>query len=648
MMINALRMYGYPQGLIDLTENIYTDSTFQVETKFGLTESIERHRGIIQGCPYSVIAFEQGIDIWLRWLYDNNIQPSIPNKVQGYVDDIVNVTTDEASMVAMASKTEVFLEYSGMKVKHRKCAILHGQRSGNNWYRRDTTDSINITLQGKVVPKIGKAGTYQYLGHDISLDGKAAQSQATDVFNTLSQILNQINDSVLPVVSKLEAINTMVMSKLNFYLSNITLSITKLDTFEDQIVSHVRSWFGLNKSSNRDFMFISKNNGGLGIINPATTYIAKKISFLLSVLNSDDPQTRHCARFSLDLHMNKRKVDKDNSPDSSFAGYGTDGNGRLVKQCAVNWPKSVWIELNELCMREDLTLDCMRDDFVIIVKDDNEVSLALRDPTAIFNHIKNQHMTKRIARFKTKVSQGRILNTSGIDYQISNHYLSKTELSDNLVKFILKCRLQLLECNSLLNLYYPQAYQNACPLCNNQSDTVSHILNGCMDFRNMHIRRHDRIVNHIHQEITRHQPNLTVYNNCIVTANMFSSESHGLYQNIQHNKPDLLIIDDHNKKVYVVEVSVPFDDFMDRCYQTKFDYYQPLSELITVDTDYTCKVVVLIVGSTGCVHKKVVTGLKMLGFRTFRGKAVAKYISISAAIGSNIIWQMRVRAVKAN
>ena len=84
-------------------------------------------------------------------------------------------------------------------------------------------------------------------------------------------------------------------------------------------------------------MFIPRKFGGLGVINPTTTYIAKTISFLLSTLNSDDPQTRHSARSSLELHRKKRRVDKNNT-DSSFAGYCTNENGRLVKQCAVNWP----------------------------------------------------------------------------------------------------------------------------------------------------------------------------------------------------------------------------------------------------------------------------------------------------------------------
>ena len=295
------------------------------------------------------------------------MQPSIPNKVQGYVDDIVLATTDEASMVEMGFQTEHFLDHSGMKINHRKCAILHGQRSGNNWYRRDGTTNIHIEIQGDEIPKLGKSGTYQYLGHDISLDGKSNQSQVTDIFTSLSQILNKIDSSALPIVAKLEAINSyiMVMSKLNFYLSNVTMSLSQLTVLEDEIVKFIRSWFGLNNSINRDIMFLPRKFGGLGVINPTTTYIAKKISFLLSTLNSDDPQTRHSARSSLELHMKKRRVDKNNI-DSSFAGYCTDEGGRLVKQCAVNWPKSVWIELNELCMREGLRLEMSGDEFVYI------------------------------------------------------------------------------------------------------------------------------------------------------------------------------------------------------------------------------------------------------------------------------------------
>ena len=220
-----------------------------------------------------------------------------------------------------------------------------------------------------------------------------------------------------------------------------------------------------------------------------------------------------------------------------------------------------------------------------------------------------------------------------------------TSITDKLVKFIYKCRMQLLECNSLLHRYYPRVYPKSCPLCRNPSDTVSHVLNGCMDFHDMYIKRHDRIVNHIHNQLTAFiTEDHTVYNNRIITAEMFNSESQELYSSLTHRKPDLIVMDHRGRNVFIVEISTPFDAFVNQCYQTKFDYYRPLCDLINVDTEYTCKIVVIIIGATGCVHNKVITGLKMLGICTRKSKAIAKYLSLSCAIGSKIIWQMRVRA----
>ena len=128
----------------------------------------------------------------------------------------------------------------------------------------------------------------------------------------------------------------MVMSKFNFYLCNLSIPIASLKRLEDNIVKHVRNWLSLNKSSNRDIMFIPKRRGGLGILDPIATYIAKKISFLLSVLNSDDPQTRYSARSSLKLHMRKRRaVELENGDNLTFAGFEVNEHGRVIKESKV-------------------------------------------------------------------------------------------------------------------------------------------------------------------------------------------------------------------------------------------------------------------------------------------------------------------------
>ena len=80
-MISAMRSAGYPDFLIDLTRDIYTDSSFLVKTNGSVTRPISRHRGVIQGCPWSVICVDMLMTLaclhcqrpnWKQWLRKRN------------------------------------------------------------------------------------------------------------------------------------------------------------------------------------------------------------------------------------------------------------------------------------------------------------------------------------------------------------------------------------------------------------------------------------------------------------------------------------------------------------------------------------------------------------------------------------------------
>ena len=57
-----------------------------------------------------------------------------------------------------------------------------------------------------------------------------------------------------------------------------------LNKLEEQMVSCVRSWFFLNISSIRSFMFSPHSQGGLGLPKQQTIYYAERLSFFLSIL----------------------------------------------------------------------------------------------------------------------------------------------------------------------------------------------------------------------------------------------------------------------------------------------------------------------------------------------------------------------------
>ena len=82
-----------------------------------------------------------------------------------------------------------------------------------------------------------------------------------------------------------------------------------------------------------------------------------------------------------------------------------------------------------------------------------------------------------------------------------------------------------------------------------------------------------------------------------------------------------------------VEFSVPFDRFIDLCYQHKFNKYIELCNKCN-ELGYHTRIIVLIIGPLGLVHNKFVNGLEVIGFTTSKAKAIAKYVSVSAQIGS--------------
>ena len=620
---------------------MYSGSQFRVKTAHGLTKPIYRQKGIVQGCPWSVIVFEQGIDKWLRWADSEYTRLQNPCPVQGYVDDVSLVAKSEKELVAMAKKTERFMDVACMQVKHRKCAILHGQRSGNYWYKNARTHLAQVVLQNEALPMYKRGDSYKYLGYEITIDNTS--DQVDSLLSQYTDTLQKIDNSVLPTSAKIEAINVMCTSKISFYFPNLLFSEKDLMSIENSIVSLVRQWLGLNSSSTRSFFFTPRVQGGLGIINPRVMYYAKHMSFALATLNSDDISVRNTARESLNLHMTKRKAVSVNQDDEteSFAGFVIE-DGKILKKSKVNWPKSRWYHLFEMCKREHVNLLISHDLYVFPLTANEETSFQLSNAKAFYDCFKQKKLKEFERDFKSKISQGRVTRqTSGYtDTKLSSTCLTNHSLSDSLRSFVCRGRLQLLPCETLLSLYYPGSYTKSCKICNHPFDNVSHILNGCTKFRMMYQKRHNRIVDLIFGKIKGANNGKEVLKDTVLKPDLFDSAA-DTFRN-KHTRPDIVVIDREQKTVMITEIAIPFDPHLQECFGSKFEKYFPLSLEINEFGFYT-EITVLLIGSLGSVHNKFTSGLRKNNVNRAEAKYLAKYCSVSAAIGSFAVWKQRCK-----
>lgn len=164
------------------------------------------------------------------------------------------------------------------------------------------------------------------------------------------------------------------------------------------------------------------------------------------------------------------------------------------------------------------------------------------------------------------------------------------------------------------------------------------MLNGCTRYQALYQARHNRVVDVVTSYIPTHDQSVQVLKDTCLSPRVFGADL-GSFATAAR-RPDITVIDHTVRQVFIVEVAVPFDAFVNRCYTAKFDKYMPLCMEISA-FGYACRTVVLVVGSLGGIHNRVVTGLKILGMNASTAKWLAGYLSVGAIIGSHRVWQKR-------
>lgn len=156
--------------------------------------------------------------------------------------------------------------------------------------------------------------------------------------------------------------------------------------------------------------------------------------------------------------------------------------------------------------------------------------------------------------------------------------------------------------------------------------------------------RHDRLVSLVAKDLKNinlgYDCNFFLHNT--VKMDWFNHNhdvDNDYFKNIP-NTPDIVMVNTSDNSVLIIEVACCFDFYMDTCYYSKLLKYQPLQERI-LQLGYQCKLIVLIFGSLGHIHKNVVRGLQIAGLQKGSAKTLAKFCSVSAIIGSMQIWRRR-------
>ena len=227
----------------------------------------------------------------------------------------------------------------------------------------------------------------------------------------------------------------------------------------------------------------------------------------------------------------------------------------------------------------------------------------------------------------TWVPRSYIIRQGSVRHAVFSRNIQEQFTSRQTCEIVTKAQLQIAEINTFLHLCYPNSYQKRCPRCNNPNETILHVLNGCMEFKNLYVA-HNRTVKLIGKQIAADKIDSKINCDKIANLEMFVNESKisdqfSSFQWVNHRRPDLLLVNKAKKKAFTVEFSVSFDRFVDLCYQHKFNKYIELCNKCN-KLGYHTRIIVLIIGSLGLVYNKFVNGLKVIRLTTSKAKYNSK------------------------
>ena len=237
--------------------------------------------------------------------------------------------------------------------------------------------------------------------------------------------------------------------------------------------------------------------------------------------------------------------------------------------------------------------------------------------------------------------QGNFIKMENIEQKISHQIYYGWKLSDSLVTFVVRARMNQLPCNQLIHMWNKE-YEKRCALCNHNVESVAHLMSSCRKFKDLYSRRHDRIVSTVSEQIQNSNPASLLFVNKMAET-VFPALRNEI-EEISSRKPDIIELKENEKECEIIEITVCFDMYMEQSYSGKAEKYKELIRILE-QNGIKANINVLCFGSLGSVNKKVRTCLKKLGLSHEEAKSTMKWCGVSYMIGGNIIWRERCKLV---
>lgn len=583
----------------DIVNDMYTGCTSTVMTSNDTTGPIPVRAGIRQGCPLSGILFNIAMDPLLRT--NENDAEAAQHDTLAFADDLCVLAPNPHELQQRLENTSRLAERMGLHFNTDKCCTMHFSGATPTGCRE-----TEFTINGRTIPHLRTTETTTFLGkpvgYNILSDWESLQSHMTTA--------QRLMTSSLAPWQRLDALKTFFFPSLQFSLRTGILTKTdwkKLDAF---IRPMIKTTLNLPPRASNDSIYGARTQGCLGIPLVAEDCDIVTVDGAFKLLTSPDPVTRSLAARHLSTTIGDR-IGHHPSPDEEAEYLSASQEG--VFAVTTNRQSNIWtrtrIASRHLSCQWQLTPEPR-------IKR-NETTLHSRQRHMICNTIRTQLRNAKTAALHELPHQGKVhevvaLNTASSHFMTTGLYIRFADW-----RFIHRARLGLVP----LNLYRFNEGTRNCRRCNNEEESLPHVINHCPTHNSAILKRHNAIVNRI-KAATETKFRLISENRTVIEGSLI--------------RPDLLLA--HKKTAYIIDVTIPFENraqAFEEARNRKLTHYTDLRQDLLATYDKV-EIIPFIIGSLGSwdpANDKFVSIMSSRTYaRTFRKLCVTDVIRWSRDI----------------
>ena len=186
-----------------------------------------------------------------------------------FADDAAVITGQEKENQILLNRFTVWCQWAQM--------IIHVDKCSTFGIRKQITKSIQylpkLFINNCLVPRVELGKSFRYLGRYFDFN-MSDEDHKSEVYDTLTNILNEIDNLPLHPKNKILLYSRYVLSKISWHFTVSDIGETWVKEKLDNIAStYIRKWLELPISATLSNVLLPRNKCGLNIILPSTKFL---------------------------------------------------------------------------------------------------------------------------------------------------------------------------------------------------------------------------------------------------------------------------------------------------------------------------------------------------------------------------------------